>query len=114
MEEKLQVFAGQVESKGHMFQLVKKLHIILALQTEKGEYRIGFHNNKVDFNIAPVDETSLFTICGQEEAFCSVLEGRLKLRDAVAGQKLKTTCPFRILLTLESLIYLARPPIHNG
>ena len=110
MQERIESFMNEIETKNHIMLLMNNLDLCLSIETENQTYYLSFKKNKVEFS-----ENSYFPavqfakLSGREEFLILLLDGQIKLREGINIGYFNLICPFRTLLVLESIFYLARP-----
>jgi hypothetical protein len=110
MRESIEIFANEVGGKAHILQLIKKLDLCLKLESEKEEVILLFNGGRVELLTGNLNSQYQITIKGSEDSLAGLLKGEFKLRQGLRwGYYTVEDCPFRDLLVLESIFYLARP-----
>ncbi|MBT2679019.1 hypothetical protein J7E38_08395 [Bacillus sp. ISL-35] len=110
MRESIELFANEVGGKAHILQLIKKLDLCLKLQSEKEEVYLAFKGGRAELLTSNLGSQFQITIIGSETSLSGLLKGEFKLRQGIRwGYYSVEDGPFRDLLVLESIFYLARP-----
>jgi hypothetical protein len=109
MREQIERFASVIPSKGHVQQLIKKLDMVLAIETDYDTHYLFFKDGKVSYCGSSSPNGNVVTISGRDAYLGQLFDGDLKLMHGVKMNYITTDCPFRVQLVLESLIYLTRP-----
>lgn len=110
MKERIEEFRNALMKKNHIMQLAQDLNLCLKFETEYGIF--FFHIQKNMINLTETFSSLAdqhISLIGSEENLRYLLDGKIKLRDAIQLGYVKLECPFRTLLALESILYLARP-----
>lgn len=110
MQGMIEMFIKEVSAKNHIMQLVKNLDLCIMLVAGNERYYLYFQNHVV----ALKEDSSLpaeyhVKITGSQESFIQLFAGNIKLRQGVDSKFFEVSCPFRTLLVLESIFFLARP-----
>lgn len=109
MRECIDRFVTVLANKEHVFQLVKKLDLVLKIEADHGIHYLLFRDGKVDYCQFSSPNGNIVTISGNDVYLEQLFDGDLKLIHGVKMNYFKTDCPFRVQLVLESLFYLTRP-----
>lgn len=90
--------------------LVNNLDLCLSIEAEKQTYYLSFKKNKVEFNKeGAFPAVQYVKLSGREDFLIHLLDGHIKLREGMKIGYFNLVCPFRTLLVLESIFFLARP-----
>jgi hypothetical protein len=100
MRELFLAFLSRVKERDHLFQLIKQNEFSLTFRNELEEISLAFKNGDVFLQRLQPD----YEISGDIE---TLLTGKESLRVLLRKEQIKLTAPFRIILMLESLCYLA-------
>ena len=109
MKEKVDCFRKRLVKKNHILQLVHRLNLCLELESEKEIVYLHFQKHTIissDNKCSTAEQHVRLT--GQREQIDYLLDGKIKLREAVQLGYLAIECPFRIMLVLESIFHLAK------
>ncbi|ESU31312.1 hypothetical protein G3A_17270 [Bacillus sp. 17376] len=109
MRERIARFTNEIGNMKHVQQLVNKLDLILKIEAESGTFYLSFKSGKVASHEICIHAEYTATISGKDMLLVQLFDGDLKLRQGVKMNYIRTDCPFRAQLVLESLFYLARP-----
>lgn len=110
MHERIECFMNEIQKKNHIMLLVNNLDLCLSIEAENHTYYLYFKKNKVELNKDGSSSAAHYAkLSGREDFLIHLLEGQIKLREAINIGYLNLICPFRTLLVLESIFYLARP-----
>ncbi|WP_079507065.1 hypothetical protein [Mesobacillus jeotgali] len=110
MREDMNYFSNVIGEKTHILQLIKKLDLCLKLQMEQEVEYLSFKGGNVEPLNSNIHSQFQITIRGNAEYLAQLFRGECKLRQGVRwGYFTIEDAPFRDLLLLESIFYLARP-----
>jgi hypothetical protein len=110
MREDMDYFLNEIGEKTHILQLIKKLDLCLELQMDQEVEYLSFKGGKVERFTSNIHSQFQITIRGQAGYLAQLFRGECKLRQGVRwGYFIIQDAPFRDLLLLESVFYLARP-----
>jgi hypothetical protein len=107
MLETVQTFIGTVRSRGHIRLLIDKTELTVRFITNEKEITLVMKNGEADI-IKNGVSTCTIDIYGEEMAIKALLKGSETLRALAQKGVLKVSIPFRTVLLLESLFYLAK------
>ncbi|PLR79317.1 sterol-binding protein [Bacillus sp. V3-13] len=107
MEQHLTIFIEEIKSRSHTVCLLENISLTILFSSEKTDFCLNIGDGDISMAKENVD-TPNAAIEGEEGLICSLLDGELKLREAMANG-LSITAPFRIILFLESLFFLGKP-----
>ncbi|MEH7440813.1 hypothetical protein V7201_00645 [Bacillus sp. JJ1122] len=110
MEERIESFMNEIQKKNHIMLLVNNLDLCLTIEAEKQTYYLSFKKNKVEFSRDRAFPAFQYAkLSGREDLLLHLLDGNIKLREGINIGYFNLVCPFRTILVLESIFYLARP-----
>ncbi|WP_423408093.1 hypothetical protein AABM38_20880 [Heyndrickxia sp. MSNUG] len=110
MEERIESFMNEIQKKNHIMLLVTNLDLCLSIEAEKQTYYLSFKKKKVEFSKERAFPAAQYAkLSGREDLLIHLLDGHIKLREGISIGYFNLVCPFRTLLVLESIFYLARP-----
>jgi len=110
MEERIESFMNEIQKKNHIMLLVNNLDLCLSIETEKQTYYLSLKKNKVEFSReGKITAVQYAKLSGREDFLIHLVDGHIKLREGINIGYYNLVCPFRTLLVLESIFYLARP-----
>ncbi|WP_075982791.1 SCP2 sterol-binding domain-containing protein [Bacillus massilinigeriensis] len=107
MQDVLVDFINGVKDKKHLMELVSD-SLILSIKTEKGNANLFIGNG----DLTLLDSEEILPdveIKGEENVISSILQGKLKLREAVKREHLEIEATYRSTLFLETLFILGKP-----
>ncbi|CAM3781994.1 SCP2 sterol-binding domain-containing protein [Mesobacillus zeae] len=107
MEKCLERFVERAEGKKHLYELTKMNSIALTAETTTGDFTIFFENKRVSLRPGLLDSAAV-TLKGNIGVILALLDGKLKLREAVRRNFLDVRGNFRAILLAESFLYLNR------
>lgn len=110
MQGTIEGFIKELLNKNHIIQLVKNMDLCIMLIAENESYFLYFQNNMValrEDSSSPAKD--YIKITGSKDSFNQLFAGNMKLRQGVDGKVFEVACPYRTLLALESIFFLARP-----
>jgi hypothetical protein len=101
MNEAVKTFLTSIKNREHILQLLPETEFSLMLVIGEDRVPLTFKNGEVLLeNLQPSYEVS--------GDIHQLLEGKEPLRTLIRKGQIKISAPFRILLLLESIFYLAR------
>lgn len=109
MQDVLVDFINGVKGKKHLMDLLNDSLIKLSIKTEKSNANLLI--GKGDLLMVNSDDVIRpdCEIIGEERIIESVLEGKVKLREAVKRENLEMIATYRTTLYLETLFILGKP-----
>ena len=108
MKDNVQLFINGIKNKAHVQPLITKANLSIELITEAERVSMGFFDGDVCMNPNDSGEYENWQIMGREEGMIALLEGQEKLRSLAKKKILSIKAPFRTILLLESIFYLAK------
>ncbi|MGA9227609.1 MAG: hypothetical protein WB217_14795 [Mesobacillus sp.] len=110
MEEKIESFMTAIQKKNHIMLLVNNLDLCLSIETENQTYFLSLKKNKVELSKEGTFPAVQYAkLSGREDFLIQLLDGHIKLREGINIGYFNLVSPFRTLLVLESIFFLARP-----
>lgn len=110
MKETVEQVVKEILNREHILQLVMKLNLCLEVKSGSQSYYLYFQDQQVLMCEEFLREAEHHVILdGPRENLNQLFAGEIMLREAVESRMLKISCPFRILLALEAIFYLAKP-----
>ncbi|MEH7883568.1 hypothetical protein V7654_04505 [Bacillus sp. JJ1609] len=110
MEERIESFMNEIQNKNHIMLLVNNLDLCLSIEAEEQTYYLSLKKNKVEFSREGTFPAVQYAkLSGREDHLIHLLDGHIKLREGINIGYFNLVCPFRTLLVLDSIFYLARP-----
>lgn len=110
MKERIEDFRNVLMKKNHIMQLAQNMNLCLEFEIEYGVFCLHIHKNIINLTNGWCPHADQhISLIGNEGNIRYLLDGKIKLRDAIQLGYVQLECPFRTLLALESIIYLARP-----
>ncbi len=108
MKDTVQLFIDEIKNKPHVQPLITKANLSIELITEVERVSMGFFDGAVCMN--PNDRVLYknWQMTGREEGMVALLAGQEKLRSLAEKKVLTIKAPFRTILLLESIFYLAK------
>ena len=105
MEKTIKSFLQTINERSHVLQLIKNTELLVTFVSMEKSIPIAIKNGKI-FLSKDTDSTLInYEISGDIE---QLLEGEETLRYLVRKGRLKISAPFRTILLLESMFYLAK------
>jgi hypothetical protein len=110
--ESVQVFITKMKEQRHVLELIKNIdYLTIRLVAEDSSISFAIANNDVFVLQNAEEEIPLCEIQGGIKNVEDLLKGKEKLRTLVNHGRLQISAPFRTVLMLESLFYLAKSEI---
>lgn len=110
MHARIEGFVNEVKKKNHIMQLVDHLDLCLEIEADNVTNYLYFKKNRIEFRKDELSPTLQYAkLSGKSDDICDLLDGKIKLRDGINIGCFNLVCPFRTLLVLESIFYLAKP-----
>lgn len=107
MLETVQSFIETVRARDHIQLLIAGTELTIRFITNETEISLVMKNGEVEI-LKNESDTSTIDIYGEEGAIKSLLKGSETLRALAKKGVLEVSIPFRTVLLLESLFYLAK------
>lgn len=109
MIETVQTFIQTVKEKAHMHPLINKADFLIDFVTEGNRVSLCFMHGDVSIIKTGTERLAeSYEMSGRECEMKMLLEGKEKLRFLEAKKFLAIKAPFRTILLLESIFYLAK------
>ncbi|XJZ26833.1 hypothetical protein ACF5W4_16075 [Bacillota bacterium Lsc_1132] len=106
MMDTVQAFIKEIKEKAHVQPLLSKADLSIEFITEMDRISMSFHDGNVLINS---DRKSQYCeMIGKETGMIALMEGKEKLRSLAEKKALSIKAPFRTILLLESIFYLAK------
>ncbi len=107
MLESIQTFIESMRAREHVKLLIAETDLTICFISKENATMMVMKKGEVDI-IKEVNHESAIEISGDEGAIKALLRGRETLRALVKKELLEVSIPFRTILLLESLFYLAK------
>jgi hypothetical protein len=110
MHVRIESFMNEVQKKNHIMELVDHLDLCLAIEADNETHYLYFKKNSMEYRKDSLPTALQYAkLTGKSDFICDLLDGNIKLREGINIGCFNLVCPFRTLLVLESIFYLARP-----
>jgi hypothetical protein len=108
MNQTVQTFLDTLKEREHILQLINQNHFLLKFVCGVERFYLLFKNEEVTLHSCEED-LDIYIISGDIASVKEILEGKERLRYLVQKELITVKAPFRIILLLESIFFLAKP-----
>ena len=110
MQARIESFMDEVQKKNHIMLLVGNLDLCLEIESDHVSHYLYFKKNRIEYKKDHLSLSQQYAkLAGNSDFLCHLLDGKIKLREGINIGYFNLVCPFRTLLVLESIFYLAKP-----